>query len=545
MQPLTSVAEARATDARVAAEVGEAALIARAAAAVAAVATRRMGGGYGRRVLVLAGSGHNGADALRAGGLLAARGAWVGAVATAAGPGDAHVQGAWAGLVAAGGRPLVVPDWWPGDPPDTPRRTPPQTPPDTGPQTPPDAGQPAAAADAPGRTAGARVPGRLLADLLDSGRIDLVLDGMVGRGGRGGLRGPAAAWATALRDVGADVLAVDLPSGVDADTGRVAGPAVAARVTVAFGAPSIGLAVGAGAALAGEVVVAEIGLAPEAGGAVGWVRDDDLRAVLADPPEDADKYRHGVVGVLAGGPDYPGAAVLCAGGAVRAGAGYVRAVGPPGVLAAVQARFPTVVGAPSLADAGRVDAWVAGPGLGADRAADVRAALASPVPVVLDAGALDVVAEHPELLAGRADPVLLTPHAGEFARLARAGRAEVEADPLGAARRLAARLGVVILLKGPRPVLAHPDGRVRVIGHGTSWLATAGAGDVLAGAAGALCAWLAKSGVPAADLALLAGSGAACVHQRAGALASAGGPIAADALLGAWAPAVRAIRGVR
>lgn len=537
MQLLTSVAEARATDARVAGEVGEAALIARAAAAVAARAMRMMGGGYGRRVLVLAGSGHNGADALRAGALLARRGAWVRAVATAAGPGDGHVQAAWAALAAAGGRLLVVPAWWPGNPPDAPPHALPHTLRHTG--------QPGASPDAPGQTGQAPAPRRLLADVLAGGRVDLVLDGMVGRGGRGALRGEAAAWASALRETDCQVLAVDVPSGVDADTGRVAGPAVAARVTVAFGAPSIGLAVGAGGALAGEVVVAEIGLAPEPDGAVGWVRDEDLRAVLADPPVDADKYRHGVVGVLAGGSDYPGAAVLCVGGAVRAGAGYVRAVALPGVLAAVQARFPTVVGAASLADAGRVDAWVAGPGLAADRAADVRAVLASRVPVVLDAGALEVVAEHPELLAGRAEPVLLTPHAGEFARLAGLERAEVEADPLGAARALAARLGVVILLKGPRPVLAHPDGRVRVVGQGTSWLATAGAGDVLAGAAGALCAWLAKSGVPATDLALLAGSAAAAVHQRAGVLASAGGPIAADALLGSWAPAVRVIRGVR
>jgi hydroxyethylthiazole kinase-like uncharacterized protein yjeF len=448
--------------------VGEDVLIGRAAAAVARHAAAALPRVYGARVCVLAGSGHNGADALRAGALLATRGAAVHAVRSSTRPGDDHVAAAWAALLAAGG-----------------------------------------------------------VERADPAPADLVLDGMVGGGGRGALEGRAAALAAITHDL--PTVAVDLPSGVVADTGAVPGPAVHADLTVTFGALRPAHVVGAAAHLCGQVAVADIGLAVPAG-PLAVLDADDLLPLLAEPPTGADKYSRGVVGVHAGGAAYPGAAVLSCGGAVRAGAGYVRYTGS--AADAVRAAWPTVV-----AGAGRVDAWVIGPGLSgeaADLAADldaVRAVLRSDTPALLDAGALAVGADA---LRGRTAPTLLTPHAGEFERLT---GVDPRPDPLGAARAAAADLGVHVLLKGWRTVIAAPDGRARISTTATPWLSTAGTGDVLAGACGALLAAAVKRGGP--DL-LAVAAAAAFLHGLAGRYAPV--PLSAVDLLDSWRAACAAVR---
>lgn len=479
MHRVATLAEVRAADRAASAEVGEATLIARAAAAVAGTVLRAGLGAYGLRVTVLAGSGHNGADAVRAGALLARRGAAVTLVRSSSRAPDAHGAAALVALLAAGGR----------------------------------------TAEALPRAA------------------DVVLDGMVGLGALGaggGLTGRAADLAAGVARAGVPlVVAVDLPSGVDADTGAVGpGGAVRADVTVTFGARKPGLVVGAGADHAGAVEVADVGLGlTGAPGPGGVLTDADIAALLPVPGPADDKYSRGVVGLLTGSDRYPGAAVLGVGGAVRAGAGYVRHLG--GGADAVRARFPTVV-----VGEGRCDAYVVGSGLGTDAAAQerVRALLATDVPVVLDADGLAVGAAA---IRGRGAGTLVTPHAGEFQRLT---GVDPGGDPLGSARRAADDLGVTVLLKGLRTVIAAPGGPWRINATGCPWLATAGTGDVLAGAAGALLAALAKRGHDPALLALDAGSAAAHLHGVAGWLASDGAPLAADALLDVWAAAVRSVR---
>jgi hydroxyethylthiazole kinase-like uncharacterized protein yjeF len=194
----------------------------------------------------------------------------------------------------------------------------------------------------------------------------------------------------------------------------------------------------------------------------------------------------------------------------------------------VRLRWPEAVVTP-FDQAGRVQAWVVGPGLGTDDAAEqvVATVLASDVPVLVDADALTVCARRPDLLRGRAAPTLLTPHDREYARFG----AEVGVDRVAAARALAADLGVHLLLKGDATVVAAPDGTARVNPTGSPVLATAGSGDVLSGAVGALLA----QGLGALD----AGAVGAYLHGRAGALSAAGATTTASGLLGHWQDAVR------
>jgi len=248
-------------------------------------------------------------------------------------------------------------------------------------------------------------------------------------------------------------------------------------------------------------------------------------------PTDADhKYSRGVVGVRTGSDRYPGAAVLGVEAAWRTGIGMVRYVGPEQAAAAVLARRPETV----TAD-GAVQAWLIGSGVDAasrSRAetAALRRLLSGDVPVVVDAGALD-------LAPGAAAPFIVTPHDREHAKLrAGMGRDDATRDPSGDADRVAvardtaAALGGVVLLKGAETVVAAPDGTTVRVRAGTPWLATAGTGDVLAGVVAALVAALAARGdVDAAGLAACAASGA-WLHGRAGALASrdlGGGPVTA------------------
>ncbi|GGT88938.1 NAD(P)H-hydrate dehydratase [Streptomyces lateritius] len=473
MRTAYRVETVRAAEAELMSRLPEGTLMRRAAAGLAAACFSLLGRGrvYGARVVLLVGSGDNGGDALYAGARLARRGAGVTAVLLGS---RAHAGGL-AALRAAGGR--VAEDPF----------------------------EPLATAD-------------------------LVLDGITGIGGHGGLRPDAVPVARAARGSGAVVVAVDLPSGVDADTGEVAGEVLRADATVTFGAYKPGLLIDPAREYAGAVRLVGIGLedflpsVPE----LQALQHEDVALMLPVPAAESDKYRRGVVGVVAGSRRYPGAAVLAVAGALHGGAGAVRYVGPAGE--AVIARFPeTLVHAGPPAKAGRVQAWVVGPGLG--DAPGVDDVLASDVPVAVDADGLRGLSA--ELVRARTAPTLLTPHAGEAAALLGVAREVVEAGRLAAVRELAARFGATVLLKGSTTLVAEAGGRgpVRVNPTGTSWLATAGSGDVLSGLAGSLLA----AGLPAID----AASTAAYLHGLAARRASGGAsPIAAgevaSALSDAW-----------
>ncbi|MER5637144.1 NAD(P)H-hydrate dehydratase [Kitasatospora sp. NPDC002227] len=463
-----SVEEIRAAEGALMARLPEGTLMQRAAAGLAAVCVKLLPKVYGSRVLVLAGSGDNGGDALYAGARLARRGASVRALLLA--PERAHAGGL-AELLAAGGR--------------------------------------------------------VTADQGEFGRADLVLDGIVGIGGRGGLRPSAQAYAGMARR--GPVVAVDLPSGVDADTGEVPGAALRADVTVCFGAYKPGLFTDPGAGYAGVVHLVGIGLrmgpAP-----VEALQHADVAALLPLPGAESDKYRRGVVGVAAGSARYPGAAVLAVAGALRGGAGAVRYVGS--AAEEVVRRHPeALVQGGGPAGAGRVQAWVVGPGSGSAVGGVLGEALGSGAPVLVDADGLTELAR-----GGYGRAAVLTPHTGEAARLL-AGpdgpppAAELAAARIATARRLAARYQTVALLKGSTTVVAEPGGRCRVNTTGTSWLATAGSGDVLAGLAGSLLA----AGLTPFD----AASVAAYLHGLAGREAAGRGvPVTAldvaEALPAAW-----------
>ncbi|WP_030767343.1 MULTISPECIES: bifunctional ADP-dependent NAD(P)H-hydrate dehydratase/NAD(P)H-hydrate epimerase [unclassified Streptomyces] len=463
MRTAYSVETVRAAERELMARLPEGALMQRAAAGLAAACAellrRTRGGVYGARVVLLVGPGDNGGDALYAGARLARRGAAVTAVPMD--PERMH-RGGSAALRAAGGRvERAVPR-----------------------------------------------------------RADLVLDGLLGIGGKGGLR-PAAAALVERIPPGVPVVAVDLPSGVDADTGEVAGQAVTAEVTVTFGAYKPGLLIDPGASRAGAVHLVDIGLelpSPQ----MEALQHADVAALLPEPTATSDKYRRGVVGIVAGSTQYPGAAVLAVAGALRGGAGAVRYVGPAAVQEAVLARYPETLIGP-----GRVQAWVVGPGLGEGRAEEVARLLAGDTAVLVDADGLrglDATA-----LRARTAPTLLTPHAGEAAALLGVERTSVEAGRLDAVRVLAQRYGAAVLLKGSTTLVASGGGSaVRVNPTGTPWLATAGSGDVLSGLTGSLLA----GGLSGAD----AGAVGAYLHGLAA--RRVGGPLlahqVAEALPAAW-----------
>jgi ADP-dependent NAD(P)H-hydrate dehydratase / NAD(P)H-hydrate epimerase len=509
MRTAHTVAAVRAAEQALMAKLPDGTLMQRAAAALAAVCASLLGEVYGARVVVLAGSGDNGGDALYAAARLAGRSAEVTAIAAGAKLHDA----AAAELVARGGR--ITP-----------------------------ATDDRAASDhkAEARDQVAAAARRAISS------ADLILDGLTGIGGHGGLREPAAALATlaaGARDEGALVVAVDLPSGIDADTGEVSGTAVQADVTVTFGTLKPGLLIDPGASLAGPAELIGIGLDPFlVEPAAISLQAADVAAILPRPAPESDKYRRGVLGLVAGSDQYTGAAVLSCGGAIHGGAGMVRFVSAAVAVDVVRQRWPEAVlttydpdrPAQAIETAGRVQAWTVGPGIGTGPQAEalLTAVLASDVPVLVDADGLTVLAAHRDLL-GRAAPVLITPHAGELARLLSADRGEIEARRLHYARAAAAELGVTVLLKGSTTVIAEPDGRrpVLVNSTGTAWLATAGSGDVLSGLAGSLLA----QGIDAPQ----AAAAAAYLHGMAGRLAARDAPIGASDLLGTIPAAIRAV----
>ncbi len=494
------VGEVRRLEAVAMATLPDGTLMQRAAASIAVIAGSMLRDLHGRvtgsRVVLLVGSGDNGGDALFAGARLADRGARVDAVLLA----DRHHLAGAAALARAGGR--------------------------------------------------LRTGDDVLAAAELVAAADLVLDGIVGIGGRGPLRGTAATLAGVLRETDVSVLAVDIPSGVDADTGVVADATavIDADRTVVLGTLKPGLLLGAGSARAGDLAVVDIGLdLADVPAGVGLVRVDDRLAAesLAHPGSDDDKYSRGVVGISTGSERYPGAAVLSTGGARYGVAGYLRYIGP--AFDAVVAAWPDTVARPGrVALAGRASCWVVGSGRGTDE--DSRLAVldaaALDVPLLLDADALTLLAEDMEVRAAvlsREAVTVLTPHDGEFARLA---GAPVGADRWVAARTLARELNAVVLLKGASTVVAAPSGVAYVCVTAPPELATAGSGDVLAGLVGSLLAHHhASAGVDDDDAARLAAVGAH-VHGVAGALAASGGrTVAALDLVHALPDAVSRVRG--
>ncbi|MFH9041336.1 NAD(P)H-hydrate dehydratase [Streptomyces sp. NPDC017966] len=476
MRTAYSVETVRTAERELMARLPDGALMQRAAAGLAAACADVLGRVYGSRVVLLVGSGDNGGDALYAGARLARRGAGVSAVLLA--PERAH-GGGLAALRRAGGR-----------------------------------------------TTGTDGAEGLIA------RADLVVDGIVGIGGKGGLRPEAVPLADAAGRARAAVVAVDLPSGVDADTGEVRGAAVRADLTVTFGTHKPGLLIDPAREYAGSVRLVDIGLSLPEEPELEALQHADVARLLPVPAVESDKYRRGVVGIAAGSSRYPGAAVLAVAGALRGGAGAVRYVGPAGQ--AVIARFPeTLVSDGGPKHAGRVQAWVVGPGAG-DDAATVAEVLATDVPVLIDADGLRLA--EASAVRGRRAPTLMTPHAGEAAALLGVERGEVEDGRLAAVRELAGRYGATVLLKGSTTLIASSGGGVvRVNPTGTSWLATAGSGDVLSGLGGSLLA----AGLSAVD----AASVAAYLHGLAGRFAADGAPMGAhdvaEGIAGAWRSVVR------
>ncbi|HCJ10106.1 MAG TPA: bifunctional ADP-dependent NAD(P)H-hydrate dehydratase/NAD(P)H-hydrate epimerase [Clostridiales bacterium] len=509
MVRLFTAAEMREAD-RLAVEAGVPSLILmeNAGRAVARLATRLLEEvPPGRRgsLLVLAGKGNNGGDGLVAARLLAGLGLPVEVVL--AGSEDSFTGDALTNLRALEAQGLVRP-----------------------------------------RVFGRELEGPAFSALVKEAAV--VVDALLGTGVSGAPREPVATLISLLGAVPeACVLAVDLPSGLDADTGRAPGQAVRARATVTFGGVKLGLALPGAAAFTGRLYLADIGLPPSclerAGRARWWLLPREAAAWLPARPADGHKGTFGHVWVAAGSPGFTGAAVLTALGALRAGAGLATAAVPEGSRALVAGSFPEALtkgleegpdgrvaagaAAGLLADLGgaageregRVRAsLVVGPGLGvSDEVARFVTALVreSPVPAVLDADALNCLAlQGPEaaaaVLPSGAGRTVVTPHPGEMARLTGLSVTDIQGDRLTVASDAARLWKVVVVLKGAGTVVASPDGEVWMNATGNPAMATAGSGDVLAGALGAFLA----QGLPLDRAACLA----VCAHGLAGDLAA-------------------------
>jgi ADP-dependent NAD(P)H-hydrate dehydratase / NAD(P)H-hydrate epimerase len=442
--PVLTAEEMRAADAAALSTVSHQTLVERAGTAVGHAALRLLGGGYGRRVIVVAGKGSNGADGRVGAAFLTRRGARVTVIA---------------------------------------------------------------AADAP--------------STLPS--CDLVIDGAYGTGFRGSYDAPGV-------PAGVPVLSIDIPSGVDADTGAAPGAPFHATRTVTFAAYKAGLLQGAGPTFSGRVELADIGI-PLAPPQAELIEDADVAAWL--PPRQRQSHKWSTaLGIAAGSVGMEGSAILCTRGAMAAGAGMIRLGNPGDPLAnwpteAVRMRLE----GPRWADAflsatEKCRAVVVGPGLGTDPLTqeEIRTVIArTPHPLVVDADAITALGEAKaarQVLAQRSEATIFTPHDGEFARLAGSPPSD---DRLAAARDLAARLGAIVLLKGPLTAVATPAGTrpdVLLASAGGPALATAGTGDVLSGVIGAFLA----RGMAAPRAAALA----AHVHGRAAARGRPEGLVAGD-----------------
>ncbi|MEW6058630.1 MAG: NAD(P)H-hydrate dehydratase [Actinomycetota bacterium] len=374
---------------------------------------------------------------------------------------------------------------------------------------------------------------RSSADVLERelGRADVAIDAIFGTGFRGMPDGEWAAAISALNDVDAPVVAVDIPSGVNGETGAVEGDAVCADATVTFGAAKTGVVLLPGAEFAGLVEVVDIGFPPDlVRGDLELVESGDVAGMLPSRAAETHKRAAGVVVVIGGSRLMTGAVCLAAEAAYRIGAGLVTVAVPSGILPVVQsilreATFIALPETPRGTVAGTAerleetlaaaDAVAVGPGMTTDEetAAFVRALVHScPAPVIVDADGLNAFVGHLPELGDRRSPAVLTPHSGEFGRLAGIDARDVNADRVGNTRKLAAGVGATVLLKGSRTVIAAPDGRARVNPTGGPYLATGGTGDVLTG----MIAGLLARGLSETDGAIAA----AYLHGIAGALAA-------------------------
>jgi hydroxyethylthiazole kinase-like uncharacterized protein yjeF len=457
--PVLTAAETRALDRETEARgTSIEALMERAGFAVARAAVRAAGGAYGRRAVVVCGKGNNGGDGLVAARILAGEGMGVDVALLAApedlqGPAAANL--ARLGEVALRARAFEEP-WF----------------------------------------------HRALA------RAHVTVDAIFGTGFRGAPDGPHAAAIEALNEAGIPVVAVDIPSGVEGDTGVVQGPAVRAAATVSFGAPKVGSLLHPGAAQAGTVEVVDIGFPPDlVRSDLQLVEEADVRSMLPRRSPETHKRRSGVVLVVAGSRRMTGAPRLVADGAYRAGAGLVTVAVPEGILRVVQAGLPEAVFLPlpegpegSVAEAGwgvlaegleRFGAVALGPGLSTDGDTPAfvrRLVSSSSIPVVVDADGINAFVGRVGELGARDAPAVITPHTGELSRLFQVSADDLAADRVGMARKAAAETDAVMVLKGSRSVLASPDGRTRINPTGTSALATGGTGDVLTGAVATMLA---------------------------------------------------------
>jgi NAD(P)H-hydrate epimerase len=372
----------------------------------------------------------------------------------------------------------------------------------------------------------------------DAGGADVAVDALFGTGFSGAPRGEAAARIEALGGLGVPVVSVDVPSGVDASTGRVAGPAVRAVLTVTFHGRKVGHAVAPGRFHAGEVVVADIGL--EGGQTrARLVTEEILAEIPRRGPQDT-KYTAGFVVCVGGSRGLTGAPFLTSEAAMRAGAGYVRACVPASLEPAFAQRFVevTTTGAPDedgvltgdaadlvLEAAARADAVAIGPGLGrSDGTRELVRRLLDrlELPVVLDGDGLWALAGHLEWVFSRDAPTVLTPHAGELARLLDRDSAWVDANRLEAVEGAADDVGAVVLLKGADTIVAAPGRGPLVCDLGNPGLASAGTGDVLTGIVSALLAKGMEPRLAAAAGAALGGVAAgeaARAHGEAGMIA--------------------------
>lgn len=384
--------------------------------------------------------------------------------------------------------------------------------------------------EAAARAVGAGVPWAHCETLKggDLGGVSGVVDALLGTGGRLPLKKLIAQWCRAVNESSAYVISADAPTGIDSDSGKASDDAIAADTTLTFICPKRGLVQYPAAAYAGEVIVADLGVAdfiPQVPGEPEvWTRED-YAELLPIPAPHAHKNDRGRLLIVAGSGRYVGAAVLAARGALRAGAGYVTLAVPEPIVSIVQGHLLSspVIGLPSgrnktlssaalaaaLDLARDYDAVLVGPGLTlSDGAAATARGLVSDlkIPLVLDADALNALIDASELVASRRAPTLLTPHPGELARLLGTSIEEVQADRLKAASALGSS-SCAVVLKGAGTVIGG-EGRTVVNTSGSWALATAGTGDVLAGVA---ASFVAQGLSP-----LAAGALAAYVHGRAG-----------------------------
>lgn len=371
----------------------------------------------------------------------------------------------------------------------------------------------------------------------DLAGYDVIVDALFGTGFRGAPRPAAERVIAAINAAGRPVVALDIPSGVEADTGAVHGAAVRATVTVTFALPKLGCLLQPGAELAGDLTVAPISLPLALSDGIEryLTEDREVAAWLPKRPRDAHKGLNGRVLIVGGSPGLTGAPFLAARGALRAGAGLVTTLLPAG-LPATEKPAEVMTGSLPAAPGGdlgggaaeallvwakKADVLAVGPGMG--RGGGAWAALEAVLrqwtgPLVLDADALNLLADHIGEVPVPRGQWILTPHPGEMARLAGTEVADVQADRLGHAARVAARHRAVVVLKGVPTIIAAPDGSIRLNPTGDPAMATGGMGDVLTG----VIAGLLGQGLDAER----AASAGAYLHGRAGELAAAraGGP---------------------